>query len=278
VAGDGGVREGPGRAPLCAEIIGSVTLESTLEENDGYSFIAMGLLGRVTTPQEYMFKAAPNRVTFTNVDNNRPVFCDGYAGRWTETAAAMEEATVLYFAAEAQAMEIVEYIENCNCSSTADQRLMLVTHRTAMVTHLDTIMRLNETAIETDRLFMPFMGDREMIDASIGDVTNSTQAIAGTLDLNAATGGSAESSAAHDTAIAVGVIVVALLIVLVVVFRNKLADMLGVAETNTADSSEGPMVVVDDSLYKDVAPHPDEHKAGPPRRAAPRMANSNYEA
>ena len=201
----------------------------------------------------------------------------------------MEEATVLYFAAEAQAMEIITYIEFCNCSSTADQRLMLVTHRTTMVTHLDTIMRLNETAIETDRLFMPYLGNREMIDENIGNVTRSTQNISGTLDLNAATGGSVESSAAHDTAIAVGVVVVALLIVLVVVFRNKLADMLGVAETNTDGSSEGPiysegaMVVHNEhSLYKDVAPCPpaDEHKAAPPRRPPPRAAPriANYEA
>ena len=211
--------------------------------------------------------------TFTNLFR--------YAGRYTETAQAMEETTVLYFAAEAQANEIILYLETCNCSSTAEQRTMLLTHRTSMVTHLDTIMRLNETAIETDRLFMPFMGDREMIDASMGAVANSTDDISGTLNLDAATGGSSESSAAHDVAIAVGVMVIALLIVFVVVFRNKLADMLGVAETDTSVSSEVPVIVHNErSLYKDVAPAPAPAPAParrPPPRAAPRRAD-NYEA
>ena len=82
VAGDGGVREGPGRAPLCAEIIGSVTLESTLEENDGYSFIAMGLLGRVTTSQVRLrVGTAPRTVSLRSLASTLPV--TAARGRWS---------------------------------------------------------------------------------------------------------------------------------------------------------------------------------------------------
>lgn len=247
-------------------------LNTTIQQNDRISLMAEGRLSGapangMRAPEEmYRFRIDRGRISFENAGSGQPSYCDGFAIRWTETAAQIDSAVQSYMAAEQMTSSLLAVVaENVNgTGATPENRAMLRQALSNMSTHYGRIQQLAPGATEDERLFA---GNMTNMTWYYNNISAAAQMVAGNAPITESPG--------TDAAIAVGIIVILALVAAAVIFRERIASFLGASESpsvyETENESDRVMIEHDSD---EVAPVPTRR---PPPRAAPRLAlNDGY--
>eukprot|EP00040_Diaphanoeca_grandis_P038553 m.256740 g.256740 ORF g.256740 m.256740 type:complete len:577 (+) comp34661_c0_seq1:148-1878(+) len=237
---------------------------------DASIFVKQGQQGQFFTTtqvgedaQPMMFDMRRNVISITNQAEETPLYCDSIAYLVTPTIDMVDKARANYTTELAKGEDLKAVaMENPTTSNIMALKNQLIVVNASYATLQTTIMELPAT----DSVAKVFGGNMTLMNMTHSNFTISASVVASTTATDASGSGSSSSSIAG---IVIGVLLLLVVAALLIVFRNTIAEKLGLGQGAPVKKT----ISIEDGDIEDgdaaLVPTSTNTKRGPPPRVPP---------